>query len=54
MTGSILPILAMIGGLDNDNRTIKDCWILDINETSWTKVYHIILLVYDIEYFLLR
>ena len=43
----------MIGGLDDDSKTIKDCWILDINEKSWTKVYHIIL-VYNIEYFLLR
>ena len=30
----------MIGGMDNDDETIKDCWILDINEKSWTKVYH--------------
>ena len=34
------PILVVIGGLDNDIKTIKDCWILDINEKSWTKVYH--------------
>ena len=40
ITGTISPILVMIGGLGNDNRTINDCWILDINEKSWTKVCH--------------
>ena len=30
----------MIGGMDNDNGTIKDYWILDVNEKSWTKVSH--------------
>ena len=46
----------MIGGVDKRNKTINDCWILDINEKSWTKVYHVLSLysVYDIAYILFR
>ena len=46
----------MIGGMDKTSNTIKDCWILDINEKSWTKVCHVLLLYlfYDISYILFR
>ena len=32
--------LLVIGGMDNNKKTLKDCWILDISKKSWTKVYH--------------
>ena len=56
ITGSLSPILVMIGGLDVTSKTVKNCWILDINEKSWTKVCHLLLLclVYDISYILFK
>lgn len=49
ITGSILPILVVIGGLDKDDKIMKDFWILDISKRSWTKVCHDVSLYFHIE-----
>ena len=32
------PQLLVIGGVDINNQTLNDAWVLDINSARWTKV----------------
>ncbi|XP_019861627.1 PREDICTED: uncharacterized protein LOC109590138, partial [Amphimedon queenslandica] len=37
ITGSDCPMLVISGGLDKNDDTLNDCWILNITQHSWIK-----------------
>ena len=37
------PQLLMHGGLDNDNKTLGDMWIFDVDTGKWTEVSLVLL-----------
>ncbi len=36
--GQVHPQLLMYGGVNNDSKTLKDMWILDVDTGQWTEV----------------
>ena len=38
-TGSDCPMLVISGGLDKNSGTLDDCWIFNITQHSWIKVF---------------
>jgi len=32
------PVLLMTGGVDNNNSTLKDAWLLEVNSRRWREV----------------